>query len=156
MPGGGARFHADSPEGDIRGHRHRALGGSASPRRRRRGSQTASPRTRPASRDVPEAVVQRLPVFGQPPDSEQCGRVLRAGMEAGEEAQEAESSPCAAGASTSSPAAATTAAEDASQPHARSRTSSQVETPSGETKGTQPQDPRTGAGPSQRLTFKKT
>lgn len=154
VPGGGAWLHANAPESDFRGHWHRAPGGPASPQWRG-PSQRPSPGTPTASRNSQsEAVVQRLPVFGQSPDSEQCGRVLRAGLEKGEEAQEAESSPGAT--STNTPAAAT-AAEDCGEPshtHACSRAGSQVETPARKAEGTQPQDPWTGEGPTQCLTNK--
>lgn len=99
-------------------------------------------------------MVQRLSVFGQPPDSEQRRRVLRAGLEEGEEAQEAESSPGAASTNTPAATAAAASAEgcgEPSQPHARSRAGCQVETPAREAEGTQPQDPRTGESPPQCL-----
>ena len=158
VPGSGARLHADAPEGDLRGHRHRAPGGPAASRRRARRRccrQPPCPGSLPTSRNSQQqAVVQRLPVAGQSPDSEQRGRVLWAGLEKGEEAQEAESSPGAASTNTP-PTAAAAAAEgcgEPSHPHACSRAGSQVETPAGEAEGTQPQDPWTGEGPPQRLT----
>lgn len=147
MPSGGAWLHADSFKGDLGGHWHQPSGGSATSRWR-----GCCPCSRPIFNSKSQAVVQRLPVFGKSSNSEHCGRVLRAGLEKREEAQEAESSPSAA--STNTPTATAEGYGEPSHSHAYSRAGSKVETLAREAKGTQPQDPWTGEGPPQCLTYK--
>lgn len=152
VPGSRARLHADTYEGNLRGNRHRAPRGSATSGQR---SKRPGPGSIYSSRiSKSKAVVQRLPIFGQSPNFEQCGWVLWAGVEKGEKAQEAESSPSAASTNTTPATAAAEGCGEPSPTHACSRAGCQVETPAREAEGTQPQDPWTGEGSPQCLTYK--